>query len=308
MVLKPTFLLLLLGLILQILPAQSADKRYDADRLEPGSIMIKANYQTSFEKTRDGAYILKICYPETRQITHFITFRNKKASIKHGHYQEWFDNGNLWKIGQYEDGIATGKWFDYSYRGSWEVGTLKNGERTGKWDGYRSDTSLSKTMHYLDGKLDGVKTEFDSTGIITSIKTYKNDSLVSVDFTIDESDNTTTEMLTSEELPIMLSCATIEDLEERKKCSQSRLLNSIYTNVKYPRDARSKGYEGNARISFVIGKDGSVSEITTLRGVSRSIEKECYRVIKKLPVWQAGKQLGEPVRVQFTLPINFKLE
>ena len=79
-------------------------------------------------------------------------------------------------------------------------------------------------------------------------------------------------------------------------------------NIKYPQDAKDKGIQGTVYVSFVVEKDGSVSHVKILRGVSKSLDSEAMRVVKTMPNWKPGKQRGKAVRVQYNLPIKFTLD
>lgn len=81
----------------------------------------------------------------------------------------------------------------------------------------------------------------------------------------------------------------------------------IAQNVKYPVIARENGIQGKVYIQFVIEKDGSITDVKVVRGVDSSLDKEASRVINMMPKWKPGKQRGKPVRVSYTLPINFQL-
>jgi len=60
-------------------------------------------------------------------------------------------------------------------------------------------------------------------------------------------------------------------------------------------------------VKFVIERDGSVTAAKIIRGVESTLDKEALRVVSMMPKWKPGKQRGKPVRVAFTLPINFQL-
>ena len=79
-------------------------------------------------------------------------------------------------------------------------------------------------------------------------------------------------------------------------------------NIKYPQEAKNKGISGTVFITYVVEKDGSVSNVKVLRGVKEDLDKEAIRVVSMMPKWKPGKQKGIPVRVQYNLPIKFSLE
>jgi len=85
------------------------------------------------------------------------------------------------------------------------------------------------------------------------------------------------------------------------------LMKYIQKNVKYPPIAKEYNVTGKVYISFVVDKSGSVTNVKVVRGVDKNLDAEAVRVIKSLPKYKPGKQRGRPVRVQFTVPINFTL-
>ena len=68
-----------------------------------------------------------------------------------------------------------------------------------------------------------------------------------------------------------------------------------------------EGIQGRVTVSFIVEKDGRVSNVRLLRSVQPSLDKEAIRVVKSMPKWTPGKQNGKPVRVRFNLPVMFKL-
>ena len=85
------------------------------------------------------------------------------------------------------------------------------------------------------------------------------------------------------------------------------MMNFIQKNMRYPARARRMGVDGTVYVSFVVSKDGSISEVKTIRGISADCDKEAMRVVSMMPPWKPGKQNGKPVFVRFVLPIKFKL-
>ncbi len=79
-------------------------------------------------------------------------------------------------------------------------------------------------------------------------------------------------------------------------------------NVKYPYLARDAKIQGVVYVSFIIMEDGSISEAKILRGIGAGFDEEALRVINGMPRWSPSKQRGRPVRVQFNMPIHFKLK
>lgn len=82
----------------------------------------------------------------------------------------------------------------------------------------------------------------------------------------------------------------------------------INDNLKYPVVAQESGIQGRVTIRFVVTKTGAISDVTVIRGIDPSCDKEAVRVVKAMPKWIAGKQNGLNVPVYFTLPIVFRLK
>ncbi len=81
----------------------------------------------------------------------------------------------------------------------------------------------------------------------------------------------------------------------------------VKDKTKYPPQARRMGIEGRVFVEFVIGKDGSLSEVRAIKGIGAGCDEEAVRIIMSAPAWNPGKQRGKPVRQRYTLPIIFKL-
>ncbi|MFI3320504.1 MAG: energy transducer TonB [Rikenellaceae bacterium] len=81
----------------------------------------------------------------------------------------------------------------------------------------------------------------------------------------------------------------------------------VQSNVKYPQIAAENGVSGRVILTFVIEKDGSLTNIQVLQTPDRSLSEEAIRVLKSSPKWTAGKQRNQSVRVKFTLPVVFSI-
>lgn len=78
-------------------------------------------------------------------------------------------------------------------------------------------------------------------------------------------------------------------------------------SIKYPQLAKENNIEGKVYVTFVVEKDGSIANPRILRDIGGGCGNEAVRVVKAMPKWKAGKQRGKNVRVQFNLPVSFKL-
>ncbi len=85
------------------------------------------------------------------------------------------------------------------------------------------------------------------------------------------------------------------------------LRKQIAQNVQYPEIAKENGIQGKVYVQFVVNRKGVVEQVKVVRGVDPALDKEAIRVISQLPKWKPGSQRGKPVKVSFTVPINFQL-
>ena len=115
-----------------------------------------------------------------------------------------------------------------------------------------------------------------------------------------------------EEMPRFPGCEELaDDPKAAKKCADGKMLEFLYTNIKYPARARSNGVEGNVVVQFIVEKDGSISNPKVIRDPDASLSDEAIRLVNlmiKEGKWTPGKQRGQNVRVVFILPIKFELK
>ena len=77
--------------------------------------------------------------------------------------------------------------------------------------------------------------------------------------------------------------------------------------IKYPAQARRMGVEGRVFVQFVVNRDGSIVDVTVLKGIGAGCDEEATRIVQSAPAWKPGKQRGKPVRQKMVIPIIFKL-
>ena len=100
---------------------------------------------------------------------------------------------------------------------------------------------------------------------------------------------------------------TVENLPEFPG-GQQALFSYLKENVKYPTIAKENGIQGRVVCTFVVEKDGRITNVEVVRsGGDPSLDKEAVRVIKSMPKWKPGMQRGQAVRVKFTIPVKFSL-
>ena len=117
--------------------------------------------------------------------------------------------------------------------------------------------------------------------------------------------------LIREEMPLFPGCEDRPDYASRKSCADSLLLDFVYSNLRYPYAAWRDSVQGMAVVSFVVEKDGSVAEPKAVRDPGRGTGAEAVRIVnlmvKRGIRWTPGTQMGKPVRVQFNLPVKFRM-
>jgi protein TonB len=84
--------------------------------------------------------------------------------------------------------------------------------------------------------------------------------------------------------------------------------NWVQSNVRFPQIALENGISGTVVLSFVIEKDGRLTNIQVLRTPDRSLSEEAVRVLEKSPKWTPGKQRNQVVRVKYNLPVVFRVQ
>ena len=85
------------------------------------------------------------------------------------------------------------------------------------------------------------------------------------------------------------------------------MLDYIKKNLRYPSIVRQRGVQGTVYVGFLVNKDGSITDVETVKGVHPDIDEEAERVIKLMPPWKPGTENQIPVTVRFVMPIKFKI-
>ena len=140
----------------------------------------------------------------------------------------------------------------------------------------------------------------DDADIEEDIMASTEDNVEWVD--IDEYDVVTVEPEPEEEEIFMV----VEDQPEFPG-GTAALLEYLRKNIKYPAICRENNIQGRVLVTFIVNKDGAIVEPEVVKSVNPSLDKEALRVISQMPNWKPGSQRGKPVRVKYTVPVNFRL-
>jgi protein TonB len=117
---------------------------------------------------------------------------------------------------------------------------------------------------------------------------------------VEEEEETDEVFMIAEDMPMFKGCTD-------DQCTQGEILKYIARNTKYPAIAKENNITGRVFVGFVVDKSGSVTNVKLLRGVDKYLDAEAIRVVKSMPKFSPGRQRGKPVKVQYNIPITFKL-
>lgn len=279
--------------------------RYAA-QLDPGEEEVWGTYQEVATRRTDGTYVRRMFFPETYKLTSFQVFSDPALRFAQGPYRTYSDQGELRLEGQHAADERVGTW--QSYRP--ETGQLRErgdyvaDKKEGEWTSFDERARKTEIATYAAGNLVR-KITYDSTGVVVSDFRYAEDEIVEV--LVGEKPDDTKYL---ERMPLFAKCGDYVEstYEEVKRCADRSMLEFIYGSIRYPERARINEVEGMGIVSFVVEKDGSVNELKVVRGLNEDIGREMLRVVGMMPNWIPGRVDGENIRVQFNLPVKFKLE
>jgi protein TonB len=100
---------------------------------------------------------------------------------------------------------------------------------------------------------------------------------------------------------------TVVEESAAPKGGMAAFYKYVSEKMKYPAQARRMGTEGRVFVEFIVGKDGSISDVKAVRGIGGGCDEEAVRVLQSAPSWTPGKQRGKPVKQKMVIPIIFKL-
>ena len=132
------------------------------------------------------------------------------------------------------------------------------------------------------------------------------DAEVSQDEVLEEYDFTPPE-IEEEEIVEAEIFKVVEEMPEFPG-GAAKMMEFIQKNIKYPMMARESDIPGRVFVTFVVEPDGTITNVTVMRGIGGGCDEEALRVVQSMPNWKPGKQRGSAVRCSFTVPIIFKLQ
>ena len=168
-------------------------------------------------------------------------------------------------------------------------------------DGVAVDTKFRTPIMYKLSDLGSYSEESVSKLPIVSISNEKIEKALK----FLKTNSMSNEMFIISSVPLFPGCEKVK-ISKRSECFQEKMNQHIRRNFRYPEKAQEMGIQGRVFVMFTIGFDGSIINIRT-RGPDKNLEREAKRIISLLPKFTPGIQKGRPVRVPFSIPIQFIL-
>lgn len=111
------------------------------------------------------------------------------------------------------------------------------------------------------------------------------------------------EVIEEEEIPFTI----VEEKPSFQGGDENTFTKWVASKLVYPEIAKENGVQGRVILQFLVGTDGSVSDVKVVRGVDASLDREAARVVASSPKWKPGRQRNKPVKVRYTFPVIFQL-
>lgn len=200
-----------------------------------------------------------------------------------------------------KEGIPITLWMEVG-----EAGSLSNFRVDGTIDITLKQEiiSISKTMpKWISGKQNGRTVRCIMK---LSVRIKHKETVVQKD-TIINSDTTIYIFSEVETTPRFSGCEALAKVEDKDTCASRKMYQFIYSRWRYPALARENDIQGDVTISFVVEKNGSLTNFQIVKDIGGDCGKESIRVAKLMPNWIPGRQNGQIVRTKFTMPLKFKL-
>ncbi len=213
-------------------------------------------------------------YYRSGKISRIVPYVNGR---KNGLFQEWYPNGQLGIELFYKNGNIHGVFKKWSETGILlDSGSYVDGEKRGVWSSFNSDGSFNEYTEYEPITVDSIS---------VSSKQIKVDSVFKGDIVVFAEQ----------------SAAPLGGLTSFRKYLAK------YVQIKYPLLARKRSIYGTVFVSFVVEKNGTLSNFTILKGIGYDCDEVAIEAIKSYGKWIPGKQQGKSVRQSFKFPVKFRL-
>lgn len=247
-----------------------------------------------------------------------IKEENYKSDLKEGIYKKWYDNGTPETEGSYKNNKQNGLW-KYWYadgsnqsegnfllgeqEGEWKnwhlgnkiasIGNYKSGKKEGEWKRWFKSGAIDQEGVYIEDKREGEWIFYFESGKVSAKEIYENGIAIKIEFWDEEGNE--------------VKPTKILEKDPEFPGGEGAMIKFIQKHVMYPELSREMGEQGTIYISFIVGVDGKLNDITVLIGVSELLDAEALRVVKKMPNWTPGFSHNRIIEIDFLIPIKFTI-
>lgn len=149
--------------------------------------------------------------------------------------------------------------------------------------------------------------------VVTVIEIIEDDSeeeetIEAVDMDVDEDTEIEIVEIPEEEEPEEEQIFMSAEVQPEFPGGPTAFAKYLQNNIEYPDLAMETNTQGKVYVKFVVQKDGSINKVQVLKGIGAGCDEEAVRVLKSVPKWKPGEQMGKPVSVWYTVPVNFQLQ
>jgi len=288
------------------------------------SYMLVLKPDTIIDK---NLFVIKAFYPN-RQLSYITGSKSRYTDrlMYEGSYISYYNNGHKRRITKYKDGVLNGDIINYYPNGKLysiqlfdghrfllnecrdSLGNVLAEEGNGRWVSYLNGYF---DKNQIRGSVENGLQEGEWIGMAFRLplkRVYKGGKLTTVLYTIDpntygkNSNNTNPKKIVVSSFDKIFSEV---DLAPEFPGGMEKFYQFVAYNIKYPQKAKKSGTSGKVIITFVVEKDGSLSNIKVAKDIGNGCGEEAVRVMQLVPKWKPGIQGGEPVRVAFSVPVSF---
>lgn len=235
----------------------------------------------------------KICYSYNDNQLHKVSYLHN-GKVEHTDY---YDSKSL-----VEKSVRSGNTIVYEYNAYGDVVSMKK---------MRGSAILSTSTYeykYPDGMPWQSMSQYnDGNYLLTKKRNYETSQTTEQKKSLSESK----EQLSDNNRKNTSLDNKVFDVVEVMPCfpgGDVALMKFLAENIKYPVVAVDNGIQGCVICTFIVERDGSITDIKIVKSVDPSLDKEAVRVLRAMPRWKPGIQKGAPVRVKYTVPVTFRLK
>lgn len=264
-------------------------------KFEEGEKPIRYGYYYIVSTIPEG-YRVRVYHPDKKTLTEKKTYSTSNLTLLHGSYESYWDDGSIRSQGIYQFGRKHGMWAESEPgKGKSSSGTYLNQRKEGQWTQLDTNGLIESIYTWHDDLRHGKFFLYDSTGKKANEGIYRADTLISELFK---------QPVTTK--PFLKSCQEYV-YGDVYACTESTLGATLYSNLRYPPQAKAMKLEGSAWVQWDVMPDGSVQNIRVPQSLSDEIEKEIRKSLRLNETWVPAYRDGKAVKYTMNLPVNFKL-